>query len=290
MTAFASLTGRDDRFGWTWELRGVNGRGLDLRLRLPDSLTGLDQKVRTALSAVLSRGSVTVGLRVTEGDGPGDLALDTDHLDRVLAAIGRIEQRAQDAGITLTSPTPADILQIRGVQLSASREGGPDPDAVFADFERALADFRAMRRGEGKAIAAMLTAQLDDIARLTDAAAAAAADRTPAQKAQLADALRRVQDSADDTDPQRIAQELALIAVRSDVTEEIDRLRAHVAAARELVATDGAVGRKLDFLAQEFNREANTLCSKAGHPPLTAVGLDLKAAIDQMREQIQNVE
>ena len=290
MTAFASLTGRDDRFGWTWELRGVNGRGLDLRLRLPDSLGGLDQKVRAALSAVLSRGSVTVALRVTEEGGPDDLALDSDHLGRVLDAIARIEQRAQDAGVTLTSPTPADILQIRGVQLSASREGGPDPDAVFADFERALADFRAMRRGEGKAIAAMLTTQLDEIARLTDAAATAAADRVPAQKAQLTEALRRVLDHAEDADPQRIAQELALIAVRSDVTEEIDRLRAHIAAARDLVATDGAVGRKLDFLAQEFNREANTLCSKAGHPPLTAVGLDLKAAIDQMREQIQNVE
>lgn len=290
MTAFASLTGRDDRFAWTWELRGVNGRGLDLRLRLPDSLTGLDQKVRAALSAVLSRGSVTVALRVIEEDGPDDLALDSAHLGRVLNAIARIEQRAQDAGVTLTSPTPADILQIRGVQLSASREGGPDLDAVFADFERALADFRAMRRGEGKAIAAMLTAQLDEIARLTDAAASAAAGRVSAQKAQLTEALRRVLDHAGDADPQRIAQELALIAVRSDVTEEIDRLRAHVAAARDLVATDGAVGRKLDFLAQEFNREANTLCSKAGHPPLTAVGLDLKAAIDQMREQIQNVE
>ena len=290
MTAFASLTGQDDRFGWTWELRGVNGRGLDLRLRLPDNLAALDPKIRAALAAHLSRGSVTVTLRLSESEGQADLALDPDQLDRVLGAIARIEERAQVKGVTLTSPTPADILQVRGVQLAASRSDGPDPDTVIADFERALADFRAMRQGEGQAIAGMLTAQLDEIARLTDAAAKAAADRVPSQKQHLSEALQRVLDTAEDADPHRIAQELAMVAVKSDVTEEIDRLRAHVAAARDLVATDGPVGRKLDFLAQEFNREANTLCSKAGHPPLTAVGLDLKAAIDQMREQIQNVE
>ena len=196
------------------------------------------------------------------------------------------------AGLTLRQPTAADVLTLRGVldQTQQDQDTGPLRAIILADLPALLADFAAMRAGEGAALAAVLTAQLDRIAALTAEAQRETAARSVAQAETMRDAVARVLAATDAVDPGRLAQELALLAVKTDVTEELDRLSAHVDAARAHVADPASSGRKLDFLMQEFMREANTLCSKAQSLALTRIGLDLKTVIDQMREQVQNVE
>ncbi len=292
MTAFASRTGSLGPVSWVWEMRGVNARGLDLRLRVPEGIEGLEQALRAALTKGLSRGNVTVNLRLSREDTAQSLAIDETQLDAVLSALDAIQERAFAMGVTLGQPTAADVLSQRGVLVpgKAQDDDAALAEALLADIAPLLADFALMRATEGAALASVIEAQLAQIAELTDAAAIAAAERAPRVKENLTAAMRRVLEDVAEVDPARIAQELAVLAVKSDVTEEIDRLKAHVAAARALLGEDKPAGRKLDFLAQEFNREANTLCSKAQASALTAIGLDLKAVIDQMREQIQNVE
>lgn len=294
MTAFAARTGQSGDTGWAWEMRGVNARGLDLRFRLADGMAATEARLRAQVAGSAARGAITVSLRLT--DGPQEalaLALDPDHLDRVLHAFDAVQDRALALGITLAQPNAADVLAQRGVLRQERRAGAADETALHAaieaDFAPLLAAFCAMRAAEGGALATVIAAQLDRVASLVEAAATAAEARREPARAALSAALARVLEDTT-VDPDRLAQELALLAVKADVTEEIDRLRAHVAAARDLLAGPAPQGRKLDFLAQEFNREANTLCSKSGSAPLTAIGLDLKAAIEQMREQIQNVE
>ena len=292
MTGYASGQGTHGRFGWTWDLRAVNGRGLDLRLRVPDWIDGLEPALRARLTKALGRGNVTLSLKLQAQDGGAAAQLDTAQLDRVLAAMTEIESRAMALGLSLAPANAADVLGLRGV----FEAGVQDEDtaalgkALVADFEAVLSSFQSMRRREGSALAEVLTGQLDRIAALTDAAATAAEARRPETEANFRAALQRVMDNTDGIEEARIAQELAVLAVKSDVTEEIDRLRSHVAAARDLIAGGSPAGRKLDFLSQEFNREANTLCSKAQSSDLTSVGLELKSVIEQMREQVQNVE
>jgi uncharacterized protein (TIGR00255 family) len=294
MTAFASRTGAHGPHSWTWDMRGVNARGLDLRLRFPDSMPALEAVARTALAARLSRGNITLNLRLSRADSAASLAIDEVHLDRVLATLARLSERAALHDLALAPPSPAEILSLRGVLLSAPSDPEPADDSLSnilrSDLEALLDDFIRMRRAEGAALSDVLALQLDRIETLVAESAAIAAARQAETRAALRAALRRVFEDVPELDETRIAQELALLAVKSDVTEEIDRLTAHVAAARALLHDPKPQGRKLDFLAQEFNREANTLCSKAQSSDLTRVGLDLKAVIDQMREQIQNVE
>jgi uncharacterized protein (TIGR00255 family) len=292
MTAFASRTGAFSAVSWAWEMRGVNARGLDLRLRLPDSIEGLEPAVRAALTKALARGNVTVNLRLSREDIQGGLTVDAAQLDGVLKALDMVQERAFEMGVTLGQPTAADVLAQRGVLVSAKSDERSTElaAALLADIAPLVADFVGMRAHEGAALQEVIAEQLAQIDMLTAAAAKQAVRRAPQVRENLTAALRRVREDAPDMDEGRIAQELALLAVKSDVTEEIDRLKAHVVAARALLASDKPAGRKLDFLAQEFNREANTLCAKAQATDLTAIGLDLKAVIDQMREQIQNVE
>ncbi|MBP1804301.1 YicC/YloC family endoribonuclease [Rubellimicrobium aerolatum] len=291
MTAFASRRGDLDAIVWDWDLRSVNGRGLDLRLRLPEGIEGLEAGVRAALSARLSRGSVSLALRLSRGAGEGGLAIDEAQLDRVLHALEHVQQRAFALGVTLGQATAADVLAQRGVAVPAV---APEEEglraALLADLEGLLDDFMAAREGEGAALETLLANQIASIESLVEESQRLAQARRDESRGELRAALRRVAEAMPEMDEARLAQELALIAVRSDVTEEIDRLRAHVAQARELVADPRPVGRRLDFLAQELNREANTLLSKSGSSGLSRIGLDLKAAIDQMREQVQNVE
>ena len=273
-------------------MRGVNARGLDLRLRMPDGIEGLEPAIRAALTTALARGNVTVNLRLQREETAGALAVNEATLDEVLKALDLVQERAFAMGVTLGQPTAADVLTQRGVLIPAKSDddGAALAAALIEDVAPLVADFVEMRTREGAALEAVIRDQLDQIAALTEAAAGAAQARAPQVKANLTAALRRVLEDVAEVEPARVAQELALLAVKSDVTEEIDRLKAHVAAARALLDEDKPAGRKLDFLAQEFNREANTLCAKAQAAPLTAIGLDLKAVIDQMREQIQNVE
>ncbi len=290
MTGFAAREGQDAQGrGWSWELRSVNGRGFDLRLRLPEGLGALESPLRRLLAERVARGSVSLSLRLTQDGVGSDSALDPARLRGALAQIAQIHEEAARQGVTLAAPSPTDILALRGLTTGGEAAGLPDPDLILADAGPLVAAFVQMRQQEGAALARLLGGQLDRIADLVEAAATAASARSTPQAARLrmaAEAL--LADTA--LDEARLLQELALIALKTDVTEEIDRLRAHLAAARALLAQGGAVGRKLDFLMQEFNREANTLCAKSQDGALTAVGLDLKLAIDQTREQVQNLE
>ncbi len=292
MTGFAARRGGSGGHDWAWELRSVNGKGLDLRLRLPDWIEGLDPAARAALGRVAQRGNVTLSLKIGRAEGGDAPGVNMAALDAALAALKQVEEAAFRHDLSLTPATTAEVLSLRGVMEQAAEVSDTAPllAALMADLDSLIAEFDAMRRAEGRAIAALLTAQIDRIADLVRAAAAAAEARRPAAAQALNDQLVRVMAGAPDADPQRVAQELALIAVKADVTEEIDRLGAHVAAAGALIAEGGPVGRKFDFLTQEFMREANTLCAKSGNVDLTRIGLDLKTVIDQMREQVQNAE
>tara|TARA_R110002020_G_scaffold37872_23_gene114320 strand:- start:4997 stop:5875 length:879 start_codon:yes stop_codon:yes gene_type:complete len=292
MTGFAASKGELGRYSWAWELRSVNGKGLDMRLRVPDWLEGLEPALRAELGKAAARGNVTLNLRVTRSDGSNRMVVNPDALDTALAAIADIETRAEARGVTLGPTRASDLLSVSGVLVheSDAEDHAPLIRQLKSEFANLLQGFDAMRDDEGRALTAVLASQLDQVATLTEEAA----ERAEARKQAMADGLQanlaRVLGNADGADPDRVAQELAILVVKADVTEEIDRLRAHVDAARALIAGGGPAGRKLDFLMQEFNREANTLCSKAQSTALTEVGLELKALIDQMREQVQNVE
>tara|TARA_R110002049_G_scaffold23545_7_gene83546 strand:+ start:35448 stop:36338 length:891 start_codon:yes stop_codon:yes gene_type:complete len=292
MTGFASASGAMAPYSWGWELRSVNGKGQDLRLRVPDWIDGLETALRKQLGAGTARGNITCNLRISRDEGGGAVQVNTDQLDLLLDALHTIEARAMDAGVSLAPSKATDIVTMRGIleQGEVDEDSSALAATLLAEFPSVLDDFNDMRVREGAALARVMQAQLTEIEALSAQAASLAVARKDEMAANLRRNLARVMDNAEGADPARVAQELALIAVKSDVTEEIDRLAAHVAAARALIAQGGAVGRKLDFLMQEFNREANTLCSKAQNTELTNVGLALKAVIDQMREQVQNVE
>ena len=292
MTGFASRSGETEGWDWSWELRSVNNKGLDLRLRFPDGYDALEATARGQLQTELARGSIALTFKTGLRGGISALQIEPGALKAALAALATVEAEAVAAGIALTPPCASDILSVRGVVEIGT--GAPPVAAISADAAAALPglidDLAAMRATEGARLASVLTAQLDRIESLTADAAREAEARREDTKRAMQDALARVIDNTDKIDAARIEQELALIAIKSDVTEEIDRLGAHVGAARELLASKQPIGRKLDFLMQEFLREANTLCSKSGAAPLTRIGLDLKVVIDQLREQVQNVE
>ncbi|MEM6889158.1 MAG: YicC/YloC family endoribonuclease [Pseudomonadota bacterium] len=292
MTGFAANTGSAPPHAWSWELRGVNGKGQDLRVRVPDWIDGLEAGLRRKLAASTDRGNITLSLRLTRDETAATYRLQVQQLDAVLAALAETEARAGVLGLGLAPSSAAEVLGMRGVMEPQTEADDSDNLAktLLTEADDLIASFNEMRASEGHALSEILRAQLEAIAALTAQAAEIAQDRAAAQTDMLRRNLARVLDNADGADPDRVAQELALLAVKSDITEEIDRLDAHVGAARDLLAQGGPVGRKLDFLMQEFNREANTLCAKAQHKELTTVGLALKATIDQMREQVQNVE
>ncbi|SDW43801.1 YicC/YloC family endoribonuclease [Litoreibacter albidus] len=290
MTAFASETGRAGDTSWVLEMRGVNAKGLDIRLRLPERLMPQEQLIRAKIAKAFARGNIGVTLRIEEGEASSPVRLDEHVLESYILAAIRVRTIAKNKGLKLSEATAPDYLGLRGV-MRTDTELAPLPEAeIRQSIDAAIVGFDAMRASEGAALDAVMRDQLSQIADLTSAAAALAEARKDQVAETLKSNLARVMDNADGVDPNRVAQELALLAVKADVSEEIDRLLAHVAAAKALLDADGPVGRKLDFLMQEFNREANTLCSKSGDADLTRAGLDLKAVIDQMREQVQNVE
>ncbi len=293
MTGFAARRGAGAGFGWAWDIRSVNGKGLELRLRVPDWVDGLEVALRAELQKAMGRGNVSLSLKLSREAGEGPvLRVNEEVLSGVLAALARAEAVAMAAGVTLAQATAADVLAMRGVLETSAAEEDTSPlrAAILADLPALLAEFHAMRQAEGAALQRVIGSQLDQIAALVAEARAQAAARRDKAGDALRAGLARLLDIADGLDEARIAQELALLAVKQDVTEETDRLTAHVAAARALLADSAPVGRKFDFLMQEFLREANTLLSKSQDLALTRTGLDLKTVIDQMREQVQNVE
>lgn len=292
MTGYATGDGAAEEWRWTWEIRAVNGRGLDLRVRLPDQIDGLDGPVRAALQKAVARGNVSVGLRLSRDDVTSAGAVSADGLTTALGLLKRVEEAALGQDIGLRKPSSVDVLAMRGVleMQSADTDQGALRDAVLSGLEPLLIAFNGSRDREGAALDSILRKQIGRIGDAATEAREVLGERSEHMAEGFRAAVARLREVSEGVDEARIAQELAMMAIKADVTEELDRLDAHVAAARALLDGPGPKGRKLDFLTQEFNREANTLCSKAQFAELTRIGLDLKHVIDQMREQVQNVE
>ncbi len=290
MTGFARGTGQDGSVAWAWEAKSVNGRGLDIRCRLPAGMDAVEPEIRRIAGELFARGSLSVSLQIDGRQGQTRLSVNREALDQILDVCRELRQ-AVDAA----PPSLEALLAIRGVVELAEEEEAPEArsqrDAlIVGDLRETLDALLASRRDEGARIAAVLADQLDEIAGLAEQAAENAALQPEALRARLTERVGALIDATPALPEERLAQEVALLLVKSDGREEVDRLRAHVAAARELIEAGGAIGRRLDFLCQEFNREANTLCSKATDVELTRIGLDLKVVIDQLREQVQNLE
>ncbi|MFN3250700.1 YicC/YloC family endoribonuclease [Roseibium album] len=292
MTGFARSLGEMGAVRWTWELRSVNGKSLDLRIRIPAGLETLEPQIRERCSKILRRGNVTIGLAMQRDQSEQQLQVNEAALEAVLSTIDLLKEKVPD----LAPPSLDGILSQKGVFELKEPEDDEETQAalhktLLTTLDGALIDLVDMRHSEGQAINQVVTGQIDRIAGLTQAAEDLPARLPEAIKARLKKQVSDLMDASDGQfDPQRLHQEAVFLATKADIREELDRLHAHVAAARDLMGTGGAIGRRLDFLAQEFNREANTLCSKSNDVDLTAIGLDLKAVIDQMREQIQNLE
>ncbi len=290
MTGFSRADGTLSAVNWHWELKSVNGRGLDVRCRMPQGLEALEQKVRAAVSASLARGNCQISLNlVREQDGRA-IKINHDVLDALVAAAEGLKGRIEAA-----PPTLDGLLAIKGVVEIAEPEETEDDrealaSALLSSLEAALKDLVQAREEEGAKLHDLLSGQISQIQDLTNQARLSPARSPEMIKARLTDQVAKLLDSSSTLDPDRLHQEAVMLAAKADIQEELDRLDAHVTAARDLLAGDGPHGRKLDFLTQEFNREANTLCSKANDTSLTSLGLEMKAVIDQMKEQVQNIE
>jgi uncharacterized protein (TIGR00255 family) len=293
MTGFARREGGDAKVTWSWEIKSVNGRALDLRCRIPAGYERLEAAARETAPKHCARGNVTIALSVSRPEAGPTLRVNRDLLDQLVRLAGELE--AETGGGTLAPARLDGLLGVKGVlEVAELEESSEETDARIAamqkDLEAALKDLAAMRRAEGKHLRKAASAHLGAIEALTAKAAASAEVQPEARRARLKALVEDLLATVPALPEDRLAQEAALLATRSDVREELDRLHAHVAAAKELLDGGGAVGRRLDFLCQEFNREANTLCAKASDVELTRLGLDLKSAVEQLREQVQNIE
>lgn len=292
MTGFARDRGEAHGIAWVWELKSVNGRGLDLRFRLPPGWDAIEPGLRKAAEGRLKRGSLSATLSIRRQDETGRPVLDRAALETAIALAAEVRALLPDS----PPPRATDLLALPGVLRSTALE---EPDealmearlgAVAESFAQALAALDQARRAEGARLGAVLAARLAELEALVAEAEADAATQPRAVRDRLVASLRALASETPALSEERIAAEAALLASRADVREELDRLSAHIAAARALLAEGRLVGRRLDFLTQELTREANTLCAKAASRSLTATGLALKAAIEQFREQVQNLE
>jgi uncharacterized protein (TIGR00255 family) len=291
MTGFARVEGALDGARWHWELRSVNGKGLDLRLRLPSGFDALEPKLKAIAQSAMKRGNVQANLQLTRENAANVPRLNEDVLKGVLAAVSRL----RDHQIYLSDSTAEGILSLKGVMEMGEAEETEEAraaleEALAASFAEAVKALASARDEEGAKLGALLEGQVARIEELTGEAAASPAASAEAMRERLKRQVEELLGASPSLNEERLAQEAALLATKADVREELDRLGAHVEQARDLLASDEPVGRRLDFLTQEFNREANTLCSKAADVALTRIGLELKTVIDQLREQVQNVE
>jgi uncharacterized protein (TIGR00255 family) len=290
MTGFARGHGMAGSYAWAWELKSVNSKGLDLKLRLPAGWEAIEPGVRARASEVLSRGSVFANLTVSREGAAPVARVNEPALNAVLAALKDLSGKVGGA-----PPSLDGILALKGVmEVSEAQESEEERNAaeiaVVAGFGAALKGLAGMRRTEGQALGQILTARLSEIGTLAARAEATPGRKPEAIKARLTAQVAELLEASQRFDADRLHQEAILLATKIDIREELDRLTAHVAQAKKLLADGGPIGRKLDFLAQELNREANTLCSKANDLDLTNIGLELKAVVEQFREQVQNLE
>ena len=289
MTGFAREAGVSGPSQWAWELKSVNGRGLDVRLRYPPGFDAVGEDARGQVQKAFTRGQCQLNLTITRGATPPRVRLNEEVLSALLDAVGRLKL---PPGV---KPASVDgLLAVRGVveiedeaDAAASAELS---DALKAGVARAVAALAEARRAEGRALSGILAGQLEAMERLVAAIETAPARRAEAVRAKLEAQIAALLGAAPALDPDRLHQEAVILATKADVREELDRLTAHIAAARALLRDGGAVGRRLDFLAQEMGRESNTLSAKANDVALSRIGLDLKAVVEQFREQVQNVE
>ncbi len=294
MTGFARHAAQHEMAGGeariVWEVRSVNGKGLDLRLRLPQGLESVEHPVRSLLAKNFARGNFQASLSVERSEMQAGFTINQPMLAEVLKLGADLQAKHGLA------PASVDgILSLRGIidqaQMSEDEEERARLEtAIVAAFENVLKAIGEARRQEGKALFTILSAHIGMIERLTATARSDPSREPEAIRARLAGQVALLLDGARELDESRLYQEAAFLATKADIQEELDRLETHVAAARKLLAEGGPVGRKLDFLSQEFNREANTLCSKSNAASITAIGLELKAVVDQFREQVQNLE
>jgi len=290
MTGFARSSGADQTAAWVWEAKSVNGRGLDVRCRVPTGMDAIDAAAKKSVAQQFTRGSINLNLQLSRSGGEAEFAVNRAALDRLVAVAG---DYADKPGV---APARLDgLMGLRGVIETVEAEDDEAAQSarqtlILSSLDEVITGLSAARAEEGGRIAAVLTAQIDETESLVNAARAHAATQPEAIRARLAEQVAGIMEAGIAADPDRIAQEAALLAVKADIREEIDRLDGHIASARELLQGGGVIGRRLDFLAQEFNREANTLCSKSADQDLTRIGLDLKTVIDRLREQVQNIE
>jgi uncharacterized protein (TIGR00255 family) len=290
MTGFARSQGVAGAYAWAWEIKSVNAKGLDLRLRLPPGWDAVEVPARARVADKLSRGTVYANLSVERKGAAPTVKINEPVLTTILATLKSLSGK-----IDATPPSLDGVLALKGVMEvtdadESEAERRAAETAIVAGFETALAELIAMRRAEGATLAKLLSARLAEIAALTARAEAAPGRKPEAIKARLAQQVATLLAASERFDSDRLHQEAILIATKADIREELDRLTAHVAAAQTLIAAGGAVGRRLDFLAQELNRESNTLTAKANTADLTTIGLELKSVVEQFREQVQNLE
>ena len=290
MTGFARAQGVSGAYAWAWELKSVNAKGYDLRLRMPSGWDTVDAAVRAKAAEALVRGTVYGNLTIERQGVVPTVNINEGVLSAVLDAVEKLKGR-----IAAAPPSVEGILGLKGVievveQEESAEERAAAGAAVVAGFAAGLAGLIKARRDEGAALSRTLTARLDEIAALTDRAETAPGRQPEAIKARLAEQVAVLLEASNRFDPDRLHQEAVLLASKGDIREELDRLRVHVAQAKTLLADGGPVGRRLDFLSQELNRESNTLCSKSNDVDLTNIGLELKSVVEQFREQVQNLE
>jgi uncharacterized protein (TIGR00255 family) len=290
MTGFARGHGVCGPYAWSWEVKSVNGKGLDLRLRLPPGWDAVEVPVRARAAATLARGSVQANLTVERAGALPVVRVNATVLDAVLRTARELAKQIEAA-----PPSLDGLLALKGVMevgdaAESEEERRAAETAVIKGFDEVIEALAEMRRHEGAALGRVLGARLAEIVALAQRAEAVPGRRPEAIRMRLAEQVAALLAQSDRFDPDRLHQEAILIATKADVREELDRLAAHVAQAELLIGQSGAIGRRLDFLSQELNREANTLCAKANDVELTNIGLELKAAVEQFREQVQNVE
>lgn len=293
MTGFSSTDWITDDINFSLELKSVNGRGLDLRTRLPTGFEDLEKKVKSILGASIKRGNISLNLRMDLKESSKDFQININFLNSVFEADEIVQTEAKRKGISLAPSKATDYLQIKGVF-------GPEnfeecnfeklKEITFLKFQHVLKDFLASRLAEGVELKNILLKNIEDISILLKKTDNILAKRKKKYTAKLKENLIMITESVNQFDEGRIEQELALLAVKADVSEEIDRLHSHVINGTKIINSNGAKGRRLEFLLQELNREANTLCSKSNDIALTEIGLELKLIVDRLREQVQNVE
>ncbi len=290
MTGFARMSGHSPPWGWAWELKAVNAKGLDVRLRLPPGFDRIEADARAKISNTLARGTVYATLSAQREAAAPQVRINHDVLAALVEAVSQVPTSSQ------LQPASLDgLLNVRGVVEVIDT---PDDEAIIIaaardalhGLEAALKEMIEARAREGAALHTVLSERVTRIAALTQAAEDCPGRQADAVKARLARSLETLTQASPALDPARLHQEALLLAAKADIREELDRLKTHVAAARDLLASGQPAGRKLDFLAQEFAREANTLCSKSNDPALTSIGMELRVEIEQLREQVQNIE